>query len=357
TQKTEKNDLEGILLKPFSPSALFDLILQAFCLASSEFKGYTASDDKIVERLSTIQGARILVAEDNHINQILTREILEDVGFDVTITDDGQKAVNLVENQLFDAVLMDIQMPVMDGYQATKLIRKNYTLKQIPIIAMTAHAMHSDKVKSIEAGMVEHISKPIDPDKLFAALLTWIEPKEDADNLLQKESRLIDKHTDGMISFKNMKGIDIQKGLSRTLGKKKLYKKIMTQFYNEYADANEKINKAIGLKEEKAALSLIHTIKGLAGSIGAEDLAQAAMEFEEQVKTRKGLAIKSKSDRFSSALNTVIESIKTNVISTAGSETDSKGKIEGSPERLIELLKKLKPCVLNREPKPSEIIM
>jgi len=356
-QKPDQEGLGSFLLKPYSPSGLFDSIMQAFCLTSPALKGRSISDGKLVQELKTIQGAHILVVEDNKINQVLAKEILEETGFLVTIADDGQKAVSLVTSQLFDAVLMDIQMPVMDGYQATKLILKNDRIKNIPIIAMTAHAMASDKVKSLEAGMVQHITKPIDPDELFSALLTWIKPKDRALLKSRPVEKELDHPKNKIHLLKDMPGIDIKKGLSRTLGKETLYKKILIQFHDEYANAAIQIKKAVELKEIKTVLNLVHAIKGLAGSIGAEELSKAAFDLETCMESEKKSKVAHKLKIFSDALKIAIDSIKTAIISTAEKEPEVCGKDRGRPDLLIQLLLKLEPYILNREPKPSEEII
>jgi len=356
-QQVDQKGMEGFLLKPFSPSALFDSIMQAFCFTTPELVGQETPDKKILKRLETIQGAHILVVEDNKINQLLAREILEETGFIVTIADDGQKAVGMVTSQSFDVVLMDIQMPVMDGYEATKLILKNNRLKKIPIIAMTAHAMASDKKKSLEAGMVQHITKPIDPDELFSALLTWVKPQDSSLLNPWPVEKELGQKRNKINFFKNMPGIDIKKGLSRTLGKETLYKKILIQFYDEYADAAITIKKAVETKEEKTVLNLIHAIKGLAGSIGANDLSQAALELETHMESEKDSEVITILKKFNNALKIVIDSIKVIVISTADRELEVDKKEAGRPDFLMQLLLKLEPYILNREPKPSEEII
>ncbi len=128
------------------------------------------------EGLQKIRGARVLLAEDNEINQQVAEEILQQAGLVVRIANNGKEAVEMVKAGKFDVVLMDIQMPVMGGFEATQEIRRDERFKDLPIIAMTAHAMAGDREKSIEAGMNDHVTKPIDPDQLISALVKWIKP-------------------------------------------------------------------------------------------------------------------------------------------------------------------------------------
>jgi CheY-like chemotaxis protein len=145
-----------------------------------------AKEDKTVKkrtkeqekrRLQPIVGARILLTEDNEVNQLVASRILNNAGFKVTIANNGLEAVNLVQKEPFELVLMDIQMPEMDGLTAAKTIRSLPGFDKIPIVAMTAHAMSGDREMSLSAGMNDHVSKPINISELFQALIKWIEPK------------------------------------------------------------------------------------------------------------------------------------------------------------------------------------
>jgi CheY-like chemotaxis protein len=152
--------------------------MQTFSREAPESVTPTAREDRTAERLQDIRGAWILLVEDNEINQQVARELLEGAGLPVAIATNGEEAVGAVKKKDFEAVLMDVQMPVMDGYQATREIRKDERLKGLPIIAMTAHAMTGDREKCLKAGMNDYVSKPIDPDELFFTLVKWIKPGE-----------------------------------------------------------------------------------------------------------------------------------------------------------------------------------
>ena len=183
-QQAEEVALDGFLLKPVNASMLFDAIMQAFGEALPETSRAAQSHEKEAEAFESIKGANVLLVEDNEINQQVAREILESAGLKVDLAADGQEGVNAVKENNYDAVLMDVQMPVMDGHTATRKIREweggmwNEGKDPIPIIAMTAHAMAGDEDKSLEAGMNGHVTKPIDPDQLFSTLQNWIKPRE-----------------------------------------------------------------------------------------------------------------------------------------------------------------------------------
>ncbi|MGD9267501.1 MAG: PAS domain S-box protein, partial [Desulfobacterales bacterium] len=170
-QQAEEVGLEGFLLKPVNPSMLFDAIMQAFGEVVPETSRVAQRHEQEVEVLEHIRGANVLLVEDNEINQQVAREILEGAGLNATVANNGQEAVDSVKANNYDAVLMDVQMPVMDGYTATQEIRNlKSEMRNVPIIAMTAHAMAGDEEKSLQAGMNGHVTKPIDPDQLFSTL-------------------------------------------------------------------------------------------------------------------------------------------------------------------------------------------
>jgi CheY-like chemotaxis protein len=232
-RQAEEVGLEGFLLKPVSPSMLFDAIMQAFGEAVPE--------------------TRRLV-EDNEINQQVAREILEGAGLKITLADDGQEAVNAVKENEYDAVLMDVQMPVMDGYAATREIRKDKHFKDLPIIAMTAHAMAGDEDKSLEAGMNGHVAKPIDPDQLFSTLQKWIKPGEKRIQVEQSEAPAKQTEPDKAVPTEDelpesLPGFDLADGLSRLQGNKKLYRKLLLSFATDYSAVANEIRQALDAED------------------------------------------------------------------------------------------------------------
>ncbi len=165
-RQADQIGLEGFLIKPVSPSVLFDTIMQAFGKRSHLIHESAQRKEQKAESLEDIsRGLRYLLVEDNEINQEVARELLERAGLPVAIATNGEEAVRAVKEKDFEVVFMDVQMPVMDGYQATGEIRKDERFKDLPIIAMTAHAMTGDRERCLEAGMNDYVSKPIDPER------------------------------------------------------------------------------------------------------------------------------------------------------------------------------------------------
>jgi len=293
-QKAEKIGLDGFLLKPVNPSVLFDTIIQAHGEEVPD-TSRIAKQQEDADALQLIRGARILLVEDNEINQQVAKEILEGADLIVSLADDGQQAVNKLKDNSYDVVLMDIQMPVMDGYTATKAIRKweggmrNKGKAQIPIIAMTAHAMAGDEEKSLAAGMNGHVTKPIDPDQLFSTLQKWIQPGEKPDptrkaDVSDAKAALKEKAPPELTLPDALPGFDLAEGLKRLQGNQKLYRKLLLDFGADYTQVAAEIHAALDKKDFKHAHSLVHNLKGLAGNLSATKLQAATIDLEKLIK-------------------------------------------------------------------------
>jgi CheY-like chemotaxis protein len=317
-QQAEGMGLEGFLLKPVSPSMLFDATMQAFGEAVPEISRAAQRHEKEAEVLQHLQGAHVLLVEDNEINQQVAREILEGVGLNVAIATNGQEAVNAVKENSYDAVLMDVQMPVMDGYTATREIRKDEGNEELPIIAMTAHAMAGDADKSLEVGMNGHVTKPIDPDQLFSTLQKWIKPGEKRVPVQQSEVSVEQFKFDMTMPAEDelpesLSGFDLAGGLRRLQGNKKLYRKLLLSFAKDYKGVANEIRQSLEAEEFDQAHSLVHNLKGLAGNLAATQIQAAAVNLEKFVRgyEKKNPSTKELNLKFSelkTALNQALES-------------------------------------------------
>jgi signal transduction histidine kinase/CheY-like chemotaxis protein len=334
-QQAEEVGLEGFLLKPVSPSMLFDATMQAFGEAVPEISRITQRKEQEAEALKHIQGAHVLLVEDNEINQQVAKEILEGAGLNVSLANNGHEAVNAVMENEYDAVLMDIQMPVMDGYEATRKIRElqlkaqSSKLKatetedrnlpsELPIIAMTAHAMIGDEDKSLQAGMNGHVTKPIDPDQLFATLQKWIKPSEKRVQGQQPEISVKGPEAVQTIPEEEelpeyLPGFDLSDGLKRLQGNKRLYRKLLLSFATDYCGAANDIRTALDAKDFERTHSMVHNIKGLSGNLAATDLQAASVNLEKLVKgvqkqTPSAKELKLKFAEFENALNQALKS-------------------------------------------------
>ena len=282
-QKSEKVGVDGFLLKPVSQSVLFDAIMVAFGKEAPEGKAIAPVSRSDEEELRNIRGAMVLLAEDNEINQQVAKEILEQAGLEVSIANNGKEAVDMVRMGNFEAVLMDIQMPVMGGFEATREIRKDGGFKDLPIIAMTAHAMAGDHEKSLEAGMNDHVTKPIDPDQLISALVKWIKPADREMPEGVSESSTESRNVEDVLPSE-LPGISIASGLGRVGGNKQLYTKLLCKFKDGQENAVEQIETALQSGDVETAARLAHNIKGVSGNLGADNLYQAAANLEKAIK-------------------------------------------------------------------------
>ncbi len=325
-RQADQVGVAGFLVKPVSASVLFDTIMQAFGREVTETSRIAQRKERQAEALRKIRGAQVLLVEDNEINQEVARELLEGVGLPVTITANGKGAVRAVKEKDFDAVLMDVQMPVMDGYEATRRIRKwegemgnkigkdsdsKSRIRNLPIIAMTAHAMAGDREKCLEAGMNDYVSKPIDPEKLFSALVRWIKPGKRVvpGYLLARATG--ESQEDESLPFSGMPGISVKSGLAKVGGDRRFYRKLLSKFRRNHADVANDIKNALNNEDPETATRLAHTIKGLAGSIGAQDLHLAAVDLEAALRKDPTENIVERLDAFSEALKVVVDFIGT----------------------------------------------
>jgi two-component system, sensor histidine kinase and response regulator len=232
-----------------------------------------------------LRGLRVLVAEDNEINQQIAVELLEGVGATVELANDGLEAVRkLMDPPLpsnYDVVLMDLQMPEMDGYQATSKIRSDPRFASFPIIAMTAHATIDERQKCLAAGMNGHVSKPIDPSSLFDTLERFVVPTAEAvDGPPQKSARAAVAEA---ARLPEVSGLNTKEGLLRVAGNEKLYVKLLRQFSKTEVDAAERIASALAENDTARAERLAHSVKGAAGNLGASAVQNAAANLEKAI--------------------------------------------------------------------------
>jgi len=289
-RQAERLGLDGFLIKPVSPSVMFDTVMQAFGKEAPRQLRTDKGRELEATASEHLAGARVLLAEDNEINQQVAMEILSGAGLNVTVAGNGKEALDLVRANAFDAVLMDVQMPVMDGYAATREIRNSTAgVRNIPIIAMTAHAMSGDREKSIAAGMNDHVTKPIDPEQLFGTLAKWIKAERETREPVRAPSgpsaRPDGDSAPAADSIPDaMPGFDLTDGLRRLMGNRSLYRKLLVTFGTQYAHAGVDIREGLHAGDFDRAHQLVHAIKGVAANLAAKDLQQQSAALEKLVK-------------------------------------------------------------------------
>ena len=303
----ENAGIDGFLIKPVSPSLLYDTIIEIFGEEISLTDRVPEQLLETTEALKPIKGASILLVEDNAINQQVATELLEQAGFVVTVANNGKQSVQAVKISKFDLVLMDIQMPEMDGYEATRIIRKESRFDSLPIIALTAHAMDGESEKCLNSGMNDYLSKPIKTNKLYAVLAKWIKPGKRSAHVSKKPSS--EEDSDELpIELPN---INMSEGLKNVGGKKGFFKKLLLEFYDDYHKAAREITEALSNGQTEYVQRKAHTIKGVSATIGAKNLMKNASALEDafihDIKDDKKALLSGLIE----SLNEVLESIGT----------------------------------------------
>jgi len=311
-RQAEEVGIDGFLVKPMNPSALLESIMEVFVKKHAKKKYQEDSEVELVEQgMSAIRGAGILLAEDNEINQEIAVELLEEAGLNVTVANNGREAVELAGQSEYDCILMDMQMPEMDGYDATRTLRKDVQYKNLPIIAMTANAMAGDREKCLEAGMNDHVSKPINTKELFGALIKWIpeQRKGEVKNIDQTVSSEQSEDSDDNIPL-DLPGLDVKAGLEIVSGKEKLYRKLLTKFERDYSNFTGIIKRAWENGSPELAEREAHTIKGVAGNIGAKSIYKSAGKIETAIRNGDNADKDILLNEFDQDLTQVLESLK-----------------------------------------------
>jgi two-component system sensor histidine kinase/response regulator len=271
------------LRKPVTASVLFDTLNSVFSFSKTRSGSETLIHTKLSRNFG---GSHILLVEDNEINRQLAREILEAEGIIVDVAVNGREAVEMVtgNERRYDLVLMDIQMPEMDGYEATSRIRSNPLCADLPIIAITAHAMAKERKKTRAAGMNAHITKPVNPEELFAVLATWLCHGKQVPSPPPPITPAV-RNAVNITLPTSLPGISTRNGLKYCNGDVELYRDVLTRFVETRRDSVAEIRTMMRHGDMKTAERTAHTLKSLAGSIGAAELSMTAAKLEEGIVT------------------------------------------------------------------------
>ncbi|MBF0317552.1 MAG: response regulator, partial [Nitrospirae bacterium] len=299
----------------------------------------------------TITGARVLLVEDNVLNRQVAAEILKGLGVFVEMAANGREAVDAVKLREYDIVFMDVQMPVMGGYEATALIREDERFKDLPIVAMTAHAVSGTREACIAAGMNDYVGKPIEPEHVHKALLRWLKPStrelilEKRGKPQQVEAQEVD------VEFpETLVGIDIESALRRLNGDKRFFKELLIDFSKDYAAVTEEMQAEIQKGDLNVAQRMAHTIKGTAGNLSATDVYAAAGELERAIKEKKDDRYVMLLSNLDKALKQVLESLKVlkrpNIAAPPGNTSNDLDKIEPILKELYSFTKNDSPNAL-----------
>jgi len=349
-------DVSGFLTKPVTPSSLLDAVMMAM---GREAIRDSRADNRQVESSATIaglRGAKILLVEDNEINQELALELLQSNGLTVMVANNGAEALSQLEVNDFDGVLMDIQMPIMDGYEATRRIRQQEQYKDLPVIAMTANAMTGDKDKVLEAGMNDHIAKPIIVNDMFNTMAKWIRPVVTQLPLAVEDETSVTEVPLAEFVWPDLPGISVGTGLAITQGNTALYRKLLIKFRENYAGFSTDFQVVQESDDPEAVTRLAHTLKGVAGNIGATQVQQAAAALE-QASLSGQSDIEELLQHVVATLEPLIESLA--VLDNAGlGSTEMAKPAEGKydSKQVNELLSRLRELLENDDADATEII-
>lgn len=330
-------------LRPITPLNLLEEILHNFGVETSIRKSVKSQDSNRPEAFDLIRGAELLLIEDNEINQQVAKELLENEGFVVKIANNGQESVEILTDSDFDLVLMDLQMPVMDGYEATDIIRNRLKKVELPIIAMTADAMSGVENRVLEAGMNDYVTKPINTVQLWSTLVKYISHKKRA------YTRSNDKiHNDEILPF--IEGCNLEEGLQRVGGNHLLFKKLMDQFLTDYSNLD--IDSFTGKSDE--SIRLAHTIKGVAGNLGFETIHNSAEILEKIIKEDEEIG--TSLNKLLTEIERVITAVnKSLYLDSPTAENIGTGTI--SLSELLDKLHEIEELLTKRKPKPAKEII
>jgi len=354
-KQAEGVEIDVFLVKPVTNSLLFDAIMEAFSKNGGKKSRSIKYGVKKISEIGNIRGAKVLLAEDNEINQQVATELLVKAGLIVTLANNGKEAIKAVEESEFDLVLMDVQMPEMGGFEATGCIRKDPRLNNLPIVAITAQAMTGAREKCIEAGMDDYITKPIDINELFCTLVKWIKPKDrkinDTDTS-QKNFQTDEKLSEG-VQLPTLPGIDINSGLIRVGNNMELYKKLLIKFRDNYSNSFHEIKAFLNNDNLEEAERFAHSIKGVTGNIGINNLYKIASDLEAGIRKRETDRFDILLKKYSKELSKILTTLED--LRPEGDRYKKEGvggdTQDTSSDKLVELLEELLPLIKTRKPK------
>ncbi|MGD2007227.1 MAG: response regulator [Cellvibrionales bacterium] len=329
--------VDDVLTKPVNPSSLLDAISGALSVtARSKRRRYLPTPELGEESLRPIFGARILLVEDNVMNQEVAREFLRAGKFHIDIANDGVEALARIAETSYDAVLMDIHMPNMDGYEATEVIRSNDCHSTLPIIAMTANVMDSDVRKALASGMNAHIPKPINPDTLYQTLIDWIPAGERTPYEEASEDA-----TGEPVSLPNrLTGCDLGKALINVNGNRALLRKLLLDLYQDHEDDLQVVNAAVTAGDYVAAQRVAHTLKSIFGTVGATHLQRLSASMETAFKAQALSTAATLLDEFGIALQALMDELREWALAQQAQSTPS-ADAQSDPENVRELAQEL----------------
>ncbi len=346
--------IHGFLVKPVAKAALFDAILECFGFTPKRL-ACTPRGDSAMQQTKFIRGSRVLLVEDNLINQQVATELLEQADLHVTVVANGSQGVTAAASGQYELILMDIQMPEMDGYTATRKIRAAGNVLT-PIVAMTASAMTGDREKSLAAGMNDHLTKPIEPEELYKILTKWITPTAGE----TPKSRRLSAAANGFDAdtlLMAIPGIDVACGLKRVNNNPQLYLQLLRKFVEDHSTDAKRIATSLQQGDTAIALRLVHTIKGIAGSLGAHTLQHHSAMLEQALQQETTEQYPQLLADFTLFLLEVSSNIDHALAANKVSPPLPNDQPMGQATQLLTMLQSLVPHIKQRKPQPTAVIL
>jgi len=328
----------------------FTLDLLANDDGQEDFLTADRSEKSVKQAKAKLRGAKILLVEDNQVNQMVASAILTYEQLEVVVANNGQEAIDILVSDYFDGILMDVQMPVMNGYEASIAIRKQPQYKNLPLLALSANVMKEELQQMLDAGMNDTIAKPIDSDQLFITMAKWIKPDEPnkLTNLVKEVEQMMpddeQESSEIIASFDCLKAaeIDVEKGLYNTMNNPELYQSILEKFAETYQDFEQQVHDAEQLDDPDTLKRFYHTLKSGAGSIGATNLETASAAYEKVLadlinKKRTEVNFQEFREPIASQLNQVLDALGILLANKAKIETIEEEQIEGSDTPIVDI--------------------
>ncbi len=343
--ESELTSIDAILIKPINASQLYDTWMSLFTStrAKPQIEEFTA---KNLQSRNTMDQIKILLVEDNEINQEVFRELLEQNGAEISIAENGKIALEILDKQAFDLILMDVQMPVMDGFTATREIRKKTGYAALPIIALTANAQVEEKNQANEAGMNDYITKPIEPKLLFDIIEKWTNK-----SVPNKSTGINTAETAPLF----IHGVDTAQGIARLNQDRSAYIQLLKKFVKNHQQDIEEIAAFIEQGDWENARQASHAVRGAAANLGAEKLADELMKIEDAIKVNDSELVRSELNKAKDLFVAIVQDL-----SIINEEKDqpqsSEQKVPLNQKELTTKLKYLQQKIKNNDPAAKILI-
>ncbi|MFT3807071.1 response regulator [Arenimonas sp.] len=282
-REAEAAGIDVFLHKPVSPSALFDGAMDA--LGRERGSRMATAGSVLAQRLRFEPGSEVLLVEDNEVNRMVAQELLAGMGVDVVCAEGGLDALRILGQRRFRVVLMDIQMPGLDGVETTRRLKRDAELRDIPVVALTAHAMVGDRQRFLDVGMDDYLSKPVEESELMRVLARWLPHHAEAEPATLPPDGDAVGHLAAAIDA--VPGVDVATALARVNGKAGLLWQLLDGFRQRHASAATRLREMIDTGQTQAALDLAHTLKGAAATLAAQGIAEAAARVEAALRRRE----------------------------------------------------------------------